>query len=129
MGELKGEIFRKAIQIALELLIEARCRNTIKLGQIAIEHDLFAANDIDAACDAFEGNNRLRLWFRHPQGIANRTEDVKRKQENMRVFRITNGDLKDPHPDRRLMSQFVISKTAAPTVVNEVPNRNLKGLR
>jgi hypothetical protein len=47
LGEREGEIERETPSIPADLLIQARCRNTIETGEVRIENDALAANDAD----------------------------------------------------------------------------------
>jgi hypothetical protein len=60
---LKHEIIRKPAQIAFYSLIEVLRFNAIKVCQIAVEHDLFTADQIDPLGDPFDGNNSV--WTCH----------------------------------------------------------------
>jgi len=42
--QLEGTILRKTLYIPFDLLIKGRPRNSIKLGQIAVEHDFLTAD-------------------------------------------------------------------------------------
>ena len=59
--ELKGKVVRKAVSVPLDLLVESRRRNAVQFGQVAVEHHLFAANQVDMAGDALDRDNGLGL--------------------------------------------------------------------
>jgi len=56
---LKHEVIGKTVHIALELLAQGNGLDLVEVGQISVEHDFFAANKVNAAGDAFDGNNGL----------------------------------------------------------------------
>ena len=47
LGQVKGEIFREAIEVTLHGPNQSPGLDVIKLGQIGIEHDAFAADYVD----------------------------------------------------------------------------------
>ena len=57
IGELEHEIVREVAQLALHKLVQIARGHPIQLGEVSIEHDLFAADQVDAAGDAFDGKD------------------------------------------------------------------------
>jgi len=52
------EIARKAIDISPDGLFESFCADTVQFRQIAIQHDLLAADEIDRSFDFLNRNKR-----------------------------------------------------------------------
>ena len=57
LGELKHEVFGEALTITLDSLIERFGLDAVKLGQVVVEHDLAAANQIDTLLDGLDWND------------------------------------------------------------------------
>lgn len=56
-AKLKHKIFRKTAMIAGNSFIKVSGHNTVERGKIMVEHDLLAANQINAAGDALDGDS------------------------------------------------------------------------
>jgi len=66
--ELENEIIWKTIGISFYLLPQRNSFHPIQVSQVAVEHDLMAANQIDFLLDNLCGNGGL--WaFRHCEEI------------------------------------------------------------
>src|SRR3990172_9118976 len=59
--ELKHKVFRKSFAVPLHRFVEPERGHLIELGQVGIEHDLVAANDVNAAFNQFNGYRKLLL--------------------------------------------------------------------
>ena len=59
----------KAVGVALDLLVESRCGDAVEFGQVAVEHDFFATNEINPAGDALNRNDGLRFGHRPDLGM------------------------------------------------------------
>jgi hypothetical protein len=53
-GELEQEVVWKTVDIALDGLQQHLGLNAVNLCEVAVEHDLLAANHVDAARNAFD---------------------------------------------------------------------------
>jgi hypothetical protein len=45
--ELKHEVLWKAVRVALDGLVEVESLDLVEFGQVGIEHDLLAADEVD----------------------------------------------------------------------------------
>jgi hypothetical protein len=63
--ELKHEVFGKTVSIPPDSLVENFRRDSVQSGKVSIEHHLVAANEIDPAGDAFNGNDGARRCRNH----------------------------------------------------------------
>ncbi len=60
LGELKHEVFWETLGITLNSSpIQCLCLDLVKLGQVRIEPDLLAANQIDPPLDQLHGNGQV----------------------------------------------------------------------
>jgi hypothetical protein len=57
---LKRKIVRKAITVTFYRSHKGFGFDAVQVGQVAVEHDLFPANQVDAAGYAFDGDDGLR---------------------------------------------------------------------
>ncbi len=57
--KLEHEVLREAGKVPAHCPIEGFCFNTIKLGQVRIEHDLLSADQQNPALHAFGGDRQI----------------------------------------------------------------------
>ena len=58
-GKLKHKVLREPVGVALNGKIQGFGGNTVEFGQVCIEHDLLAADQVDAPFDQLHGHNEL----------------------------------------------------------------------
>src|SRR5258708_6116574 len=61
-GQVAAAVARALV--ATNSKVEVAGGDTVKLSKIGIEHDFLTADQIDPACNAFDGNDGLSLWHR-----------------------------------------------------------------
>ncbi len=59
LGQLKHEIIREAFDVAANSQVEVTGGDLVEFGQLRIEHDLLATDQVDPAFDQFH-------WYREP---------------------------------------------------------------
>jgi hypothetical protein len=58
----KNEVLREAAAIALERFVQAMCGNLIKLGQIRIEDDFLAPDEVDFILNHWRRGDDFLAW-------------------------------------------------------------------
>ena len=86
-GELKDKIVGKALRIAAYRKIEVACGHAIEVGKVLIDHHFLPANQIDAACDALDGDDGLGLGH---VGIQHGARGLSRNDAGAQNFHIRN---------------------------------------
>jgi hypothetical protein len=78
-GELEHEVFGEAVEVAAYGQVEVAGRHLVELGEIGeigVQHDLLAADEVDPAFDQFDGDRQLdgrrwRSFLRHSDSGLN----------------------------------------------------------
>ena len=61
LRELEHEVRREAADVAAHGQVQVAGGHLVELGQVTVEHDLLAADEVDAAFDDFHGDEGARL--------------------------------------------------------------------